>query len=360
MNRPTLLCCGVMGIVLAFLLATGVSASLAAEPPSPPVLAGVIAGPGGEKAADALGRQGCLLIRSAQRWADVRKQLQGLGWQPPEADPLAGIDFDRQMIACVLHYGNEGDKFAVRRVTQEGGRTEAEIVMSYIIYKKRGTLVNDFKFFAVALPRAADARVSVLTYHPMNGGPYPTPEKARLEWTVDFGPTAGDVVDGLCGRIRAEKPAVKAGEDIGIEFRLDFFRGEPEGFKGGMFAYAPASCFVWDGKYSNGYRNHAFEVTTPDGKTHLLRRPVQDAWDKNIPHLIDVAAGKPYVLPEWVEGKTFKSLKSLGLDTSQPGKYVITGIYMEAGGPHTERGKTVSVWGGTIATNTVTVEVTKE
>ncbi|MBI5725232.1 MAG: HEAT repeat domain-containing protein [Planctomycetes bacterium] len=161
-------------------------------------------------------------------------------------------------------------------------------------------------------------------------------ERAKI--IIRFAPDSGDIVDGLQGVIRAKDSKVKAGEDIQVEFKLQA---------------VDKAVVVWDGKYSNGYRNHSFEVRMPDGKTAVLRPGEKRAWDKNAPHPVEITKDKPYVLPEWVEGVTFKSLKTLGLDTSKPGKYVITGRYEEVGGVEGN----VKIWGGSIATNSITVEV---
>ena len=128
--------------------------------------------------------------------------------------------------------------------------------------------------------------------------------------------------------------------------------------KTGQFASQRDSVWVWDGKYSNGYRNFAFEVRTPDGESHYLRPKVIDNWDKNIPHPVEISAGKPYVLPGWTEESGTKSLKELGLDLTQPGVYSITGVYLENGGHDKDRDVERTLWGGNIATNTVTVKAT--
>ena len=66
--------------------------------------------------------------------------------------------------------------------------------------------------------------------------------------------------------------------------------------------------------------------------------------------------------PSGMRGKRFKSLKTLGLDTNQPGVYTIYGLYMETGGP-AKHGfgddwkNPLTVWGGNIATNTIQVKV---
>lgn len=305
----------------------------------------------------ALGRQGCLVIRSQPRWEAVQKLLTGFGWEKPTPNPLANVDFAREQVVCLFRSGDEADKFSLRRFSPEGDSATVDIVMSYIIYKSHAATPDKWSFLLVAIPQAPNVKVTVSTYHPMNGGPYPTPDKALLEWEKTFTPKDGDAVDGLSGAIRAENSVVKAGEDIPVEFQLEFSNAAD--VKPGHFALKLDSAYVWDGKYSNGYRNHAFLVETPDGQNLLLRRPVQDAWDKNAPHPIEAAAGKPYVLPEWVQGKTFKSLKALGLDTTKPGLYRITGVYMESAdaGRGMRQLEAIPYWGGNLATNTIAVTV---
>lgn len=151
----------------------------------------------------------------------------------------------------------------------------------------------------------------------------------------------GEIVNGLRGVIRAKDSKIKPGDDIQIEFTL----------------HAPDKpVFVWDGKYSNGYRNHSFEVQMPNGDTKVLKIQGKREWSKNAPHPVEITKDKPYILPEWVEGQTFKSLKALGLDTAAKGKYVITGIYEEVAG----NDGNVKLWGGKLVTNSITVEVAGE
>jgi len=304
-----------------------------------------------------LGRHGCLVIRSRDRWEQVQGKLTGLGWEKPANSPLQEVDFARDLLLCVFRSGDEADRFSLHRFTERGGQATAEIVMSYIIYKSHVATPAKWNFILVALPQSPSVKVTVAAYHPMNGGPYPTPDKAQLEWAKTFTPSDGDVVDGLSGLIRAGKDTVKAGEDILVEFKLEFDASAD--LKPWHFALKLDAAYVWDGKYSNGYRNHAFLVETPDGQSLMLRRPEQLAWDKNAPHPVEIAAGKPYVLPEWVEGKGFKSLKALGLDTSKPGLYRITGIYLATAGEAKDwrTGGNVALWGGDLATNTLQVTV---
>ncbi len=327
----------------------------------PPALTGRVAATAAllADARKTLGDHGCLAIRSAERWQAVRRLLAGLGWKPPAKHPLiSGPDFDRHMLILVYKNGDEADQFAVRRFDGRGKPPALEVVMGYVIYKKRPQVVERCNFLVAAVPRLPRLDVTVSTYHPFNGGPYATPAKAMLEWRGVVGTDAGDVADGLRARIAVKAAKVRSGRDILARFTLEYADGAQVKF--GQFVGRPGPAWVWDGKYSNGYRNHAFEVRGPDGKVHFLQPKEIRKWDKNVPHPVEVKAGKPYVLPEWFEGRFEKSLKALGLDTARPGMYQITGIYTEAGGPARWNGADSTehkLWGGTVASNTVTVEV---
>lgn len=326
-----------------------------AAPPGPPkpqyvAVAGMIRG--GAKVEQSLGHQGCLVIRSSARWDVIRNHLVAAGWQPKAADALPGVDFQGQAIVFLFDSGDEGSVFSVRRFVG-GEKPELDVVMSYRSYE---TIANTFNFLLVAVPKSKELTVAVSTYWPGSDTPYATPDKARLEWKAAFGPDAGDIVDGLQGTIRAKNQTVKVGDDTLVEFTLKHI--DPAVVKDGVFAkvfHQPPA--VWDGKYSKGYRNHSFEIRTPDGSGLLLQPKVISNWDKNAPHPVDITAEKPYVLPEWMEGETFKSLKNLGLDAAKPGTYTITGIYSELGGQTERQGKPVTLWSGTMASNTITVEV---
>lgn len=319
----------------------------AAEPPA-------LHGSLGKDAADQLGANGARIFRSAAQWTHFQERLTALGWQKPAENPLAAVDFAQNMIVCVFEFGDIGNNFAVRSQTIEGTQVSVDLGMSYIIYKGKQQAAFAWKFIALPVPQAPEVKLSVATYHPMNGGPYPTLEKARPEWSALLGKNAGDLVGNLQGNIEAKAAAVQKGDDIQIQFRLLF--ADPVTENDARFAAPKKSVAVWDGKYSNGYRNHGFLVKTPDGKTQMLRPKVINDWDKNAPHLVEIAAGKLYALPGWVEGQNFKSLKVLGLDTTQPGTYEITGMYVETASDEADTsGRTP--WGGELYTNTLRVEV---
>ena len=122
----------------------------------------------------------------------------------------------------------------------------------------------------------------------------------------------------------------------------------------------PNNLFVWDDYGPEGYLNAAFFVTTPDGKTTLLR-PKEKQWLRTpVPHPVEINAQNAYHLPGQRDAPNHKSLRELGVDTSTPGIYTITGLYEEsATTTATPDGKKISLWGGSIASNTVKVEVKK-
>ena len=317
---------------------------------------------GADLAMKTIGEWGCLVIRTPSRLEAVRSNLVndcGVNLDTPH---FSGIDFAHSALVWAFEYGDEQDAFSAGTFTTGEDISSLDLVMAYTIYKAHAPKSPTWNFILVKIPVSKRLQVSVSTYHPHNEGPHPTPDKAYLEWRGMFTADTGDVVSGLRAAIRPKSATVKAGEDIGVSFELR--RAPRLGDEPGRFAHESPSLYVWDGKYSNGYRNHAFEVALPNGTIRSLRPPVISDWLKNAPHLVDVAENKPYVLPGWGEGEAFKSLKTLGLDTSQPGTYRITGIYAETAGDDrpgmAQPGeKPRKAWGGNISTGGITVEVTK-
>ncbi|HEX8916058.1 MAG TPA: hypothetical protein VF796_27165 [Humisphaera sp.] len=312
---------------------------------------------GGHALAAELGHHGAWLIESPARLDALRATLGK--HKAAVADTLGNVDFAKENLVAVYHYGDEGDRFVLKDVAAPpqaaapfpNAQLDVDFGMSYVIYKqRRGLAVGVWQCFAVPVPKYHSTTVSVFTFHPMNGGQHPDLAAARPEWRWTISPQTGEACSGLAGTIAAQ-PNPPA-DDVLVKFTLAPATAARL-VKDGQFAREPADpVHVWDGKYSNGYRNHAFEVVTPDGKTHLLRPQVQADWGKNAPHPVEVSAGKPYTLPNWVEGDGHKSLKALGLDLSQKGTYAITGIYQEAYEP---QGKTPEMWGGVLRTNTIKV-----
>jgi hypothetical protein len=162
-------------------------------------------------------------------------------------------------------------------------------------------------------------------------------------------PSWGPVVNGLQGRIEAEKSTVARGDDIKLTFWLRTDEKQKE------------SLYVWDNKYSNGYRNDAYLVQTPSGLEVILCQPVQNAWDKNSPHPVELKPGVPVKLEGWTG--SLKSLKAMGLDTAKTraGTYTLTGIYEEVAGDAGDQGfaqyKGIRTWGGKLTTPPIKVTV---
>jgi hypothetical protein len=172
----------------------------------------------------------------------------------------------------------------------------------------------------------------------------PGPGKDEI-WAADS--TWGDVADGLQASLEVKQTAIKPGEDITLTMSLRNVR----------LAGGSNSIQVWDNKYSNGYRADFYLVVAPDGQSRILRRPEQPGWDKNAPTPIEIQPGKSWRLAGIANDEIVKSLKSLGLDTSQKGIYTVTGYY-GADGYQGDRGdRARAFWGGQIATPPVEIRV---
>lgn len=307
---------------------------------------------GGHVAAFHFGEYGSWLVSTAQRWEGLKKEMES--FKVKFEDALGAVDFAKEDLAVVFHYGDEGDKTALLGVSGDEKSRDVKFAMSYIIYKqRRGLTLGVWSVLAVPVQKSAKTGLSVVTYHPMNGGPHPTADKGRLEYAWTFEEGRGEGIGGLTAKIEAKGQTIKAGDDIVITMTLSMDDAAKE--KHGSFARAPEKVYVWDGKYSNGYRNYAFEVMTPDGKQVWLRPAVTDRWDKNAPHPVEISAGKSYVLPNWVEGQVGKSLQGLGLDTSSRGVYLVRGVYLQTG--EAMQNKNPGMWGGMVGSNVIRVEV---
>jgi hypothetical protein len=306
-----------------------------------------------DKLRNTLGHHGSLLIRSKARYDQVLGLFAEQGCVAPAT--LPPIDFKTDMVALVFDTGDEGNRFINPSASYRDKRIDLALVMTYVIYKKRDVENDTLKFFAVKLPKADMVNVRVITRTESQ-----KPQESRNEYSALLGGEVGEVVDNLAAHIEPAAAQVEAGADIQVKFVIERIEtaGAEVGPGGGAFARRFDNITVWDGKYSNGYRNHSFLVTDPAGKTAFLRPKVIGNWDKNIPHPEPVLVGKPYVLPAWREGEVYKSLKDLGLDTSAPGDYTITGVYTEAGALSIRHLEPQLLWGGNIASNTVTVHVT--
>ncbi|HTL53171.1 MAG TPA: RNA polymerase sigma factor [Planctomycetota bacterium] len=294
------------------------------------------------------GSDGCLVIRSAERlreleaeWA-TQKLDESLQWLGP-------VDFSKDVIVCGYRAGNSVDRFSLRSVVLNAKKTQV------VLYSQFNPPVHTrpvWECIAVVVPKteAVEFRCEILDNRKLENGSDLQTRLQTMQRLVDG--AGGDVVDGLQGQLDVKNHTIQPGDDIVLTFELrDTYPKQSD------------SIYVWDNKYSNGYRNDAYLVTKPDGTTVLLRRPEQPGWDKNIPTAIEIKPKSPWTLGGVANDPIKKSLRGLGLDTTTPGTYTIVGLYMESGGDSGPRAmgganaESVPIWGGNIATPAVTVTV---
>jgi len=177
----------------------------------------------------------------------------------------------------------------------------------------------------------------------------PGPGKDEI-WRADS--AWGDVADGLQASLEVKQRQIQPGEDITLTMNLRNVRPA-----GGDPVNDPVR--VWDNKYSEGYRADFYLVVAPDGQSRILRRAVQPEWDKNVPTPITIEPGKSWTLAGIANDAIVKSLKELGLDTSQEGIYTITAYYEANANPGPKPTGPIPFWSGQIATPPVEVRVGK-
>lgn len=159
-------------------------------------------------------------------------------------------------------------------------------------------------------------------------------------------------VNGLRGFLKAAQYIVKPGDDILVRFHVELALPAPQD-----------PLYVWDTKYSAGYRSWSFVIKTPQGKKVVLRRAVVRSWRKNIPHPVALRRAKPYILVGWgrqhgvdIQKENYFSLKKLGLQTSLKGTYHITGVFQQKNPTsQAKKGKRRHFWSGKLRSNTLNV-----
>ena len=260
-------------LLVPLLLSAASAADTPPKEPGPITFAGAIPteGPGAHTVNQAFGHRGALLIHSQARREQVEQLLKSAGWKPADAD-TPQIDFSKQSLALVFETGDPGNELSDRHPAPAEHAAALDLLMTYRQYLRSKLRFETFKFLAVVLPTTAPVKLTVSTSMPDPAAP------VTLEYSATLDVDTCDVVDGLASHIEPPAGPVPAGADIQIRFVLmhaDPASADlPNGW--GWFARRTESANVWDGKYSNGYRNHAFLVRTPSGKTVTLRPAVID------------------------------------------------------------------------------------
>ena len=159
----------------------------------------------------------------------------------------------------------------------------------------------------------------------------------------------------LQAKIEPRERRVKSAAISRLRFTLEHV--DPMQVNVGQFGRRFPNLAVWDGKYSNGYRNYGFEVRQPDGTTVFLQPKEILDWDKNVPHLVSIPANGSYVLPNWVEGRLPSRSWRWGSHHARRRLHHHRDL-TESGDLATEGSAEPRLtWGGRIATNTIKVEV---
>jgi len=300
-----------------------------------------------------LGHHGVLFIRSETRWEEFKKLLPNRALETE--NPM--LDFAKQNVVLVYDSASRPkDTFSLSGSDLGANPPQLNFFRRWDNGPEDIPEARSKKYILAIIPATSTVKVT------FSSVPFSTDEFSIVSIVTWFSATlggkdGGDIVDGLQATITPKAATIKPGEDILIDFELHLANmpdAHPQ-----RFGTDPDIVHVWDGDFSKGYRNHGFFVTTPDGNTSILR-PKELPFYFNSDHSEDVTANESYHLPYPGKGEALKSLKAHGLDTSTPGTYTITGLYEEAAVTKTTPdGKTTSLWGGSIASNTVTVEVKK-
>jgi hypothetical protein len=282
---------------------------------------------GGAKAVQMLGHNGFAVIRNAAEekvFLDRLRQTPAKRW---DYQARVGPTFAKRLKVVCWRDVTQADNLGISGAQQVVGDLR-------LLLETRPTATGEnapsWQAFCAWIPRTERLEV-------------PGPGKDDL-WVADS--AWGDVADGLQACLEVKQTTIKSGDDISLTMSLRNVKpagGDP--------------ILVWDNQYSHGYRADFYLVVTPDGHGRILRRPEQAEWRKNVPTPILIQPGKSWTLAGTAGDAIVKSLKDLGLDTSQKGIYTVTGYYQADGyrGDRVDRAR--AFWGGQIAAPPVEIRV---
>jgi len=321
--------------------------ALALADDKPPVFTGIIKQVTTDRL-QTIGQHGVLVIRSQARLDAIAKLMPELKWDTP----LPKIDFDKQAAVMVYTVSGHGkDTFTLDKSDPAANPPELAILYTWYNGLVSAAEEASLKFIVAIIPAAPAVKVTVLSQPIFEDKPHVTTELS----SIIGGKDGGDIVDGLHASITPKATTIKPGEDILIDFVLHL--ADPGDAKPEQFGTMPKSIVA------DGFPKYGLLATTPDGKTALLKLKPDKMLYRLTPSYWEITTEKPLHL--W-SGKSYAgvlSLKEVGLDTSAKGTYTITGLYEERGlelspdaRPDIPR-EPQRIWGGSITTNTITVEV---
>ncbi len=308
------------------------------------------------KIASVLGHHGVLFIRSEARWDELNKLLPDL---TPDT-PLPNLDFAKQSVVLVYRSPcRPADTLSLTKHTVENfdhGYPAPDQQLDFLLRWDNGLEKHleyrSAKFILAIIPATSMIRVTVSSEPAVEKQP-----KVVTEFSAILGGSdGGDIVDGLQAAITPKVGAIKPGEDILIDLELHLAH-MPDAHPA-QFGTVPESVYVWNATFPEGYQRYSYLVTTPDGETRRFHVPERMFGGHN-PNAIEITSDKLYHLADEGDSKmNYMSLKEHRLNTTTPGTYIITALYEEGAsaiqiGP--DPGK--AVWGGSITSNTITVEV---
>lgn len=297
---------------------------------------------------------GVFVVRSQQRFDRLALDCAAPGDLRGRAEQsfmaLLRPDFTREMVLIFFTSATAADDLKLVELSGNSQALQAKLSLTSVPATKNPRKIH---VIAVAVPISKTVKVSYPVHvesriAKAEGGFREVAQDYQRTWTLDA--DGGDVIDGLQGVLRLD-PNIKdktiaPGTDLTFTYELRV--ADPQ---------QKESIYVWDNKYSNGYRNDAYVVVKPDGSTQLLQRPEQPGWDKNIPTVMEIKAGQPWTLGGVANDPIVKSLKDFGLDTTQPGTYTLYGLYQENPGTDPKFPAAgvavIDLWHGAIATPAV-------
>jgi len=125
---------------------------------------------GNQQLAAEIGADGAWLVQSQSRWDVLQKQLEKLNVKID--DQIGKIDFDKEDIACVFHYGDRADRFFFRKQGGDNTTRTLEIGLVWVAYKDSWPRsMGVWKLFAVPVAKSAATKLKITSFSSMSKQP---------------------------------------------------------------------------------------------------------------------------------------------------------------------------------------------